>query len=131
MKPLLTFACLLCSVMAVAQNHNYDSVLRKMIEGNGLHLNNGTVVLTLAPPVNKVAPTERDANGRLLPGVHRLPQDGMPCVVPDTKDIAAIPNFYNGKVSVPYAGNTPHIPNPSIDKIKSFQYRIMPPANNK
>ncbi|MDB5206902.1 MAG: hypothetical protein JWR72_1977 [Flavisolibacter sp.] len=45
------------------------------------------------------------------PGVSRLPQDGMPCIVPDTKDIVAIPNAFKGKVSVPFAGNPPRIPN--------------------
>lgn len=27
-------------------------------------------------------------------GVYSLPQDGMPCIVPDTKNIAAIPNAF-------------------------------------
>lgn len=29
---------------------------------------------------------------KLQPDTHALPQDGMPCIVPDTKSIAAIPN---------------------------------------
>ena len=44
-------------------------------------------------------------------GVYRLLQDGMPCIVPDTKDIVAIPNAFKGKVSVPFAGNRQRIPN--------------------
>jgi len=45
-------------------------------------------------------------------GVYRLLQHGMPCIVPDTKDIVAIPNVFKGKASVPFVGKTPHIPNP-------------------
>jgi hypothetical protein len=51
-------------------------------------------------------------SGNLKPDVHRLPQDGMPCVVPDTKDIAAIPNVFKRKLSIPFTGNPPRIPNP-------------------
>lgn len=48
------------------------------------------------------------------PGVYKLPQDGMPCIVPDTKDIAAIPNAFKGTSAIPYTGNPPHIPNPAL-----------------
>ena len=41
------------------------------------------------------------------PGVHRLPQDGMPCIVPDTKDIAAIPNAAP-RVEVPFRSRIPN-----------------------
>ena len=47
------------------------------------------------------------------PGVYRLPQDGMPCVVPDTKDVAGIPNAWKGTIRTPYKGRKPTIPNPS------------------
>lgn len=50
------------------------------------------------------------------PGVYRLPKDGMPCVVPDTKDIAAIPNGWKGKTSVPYVSNEPRIPNLALSQ---------------
>lgn len=59
------------------------------------------------------------------PGVHRLPQDNMPCIVPDTKNIAAMPNAWKGAVKVPYRSNPPQIPNPALpiiiqtDKLKN------------
>ncbi len=56
----------------------------------------------------------------LKPGIHFLPLDGMPCLVPDTKDIAVIPNVWKGKVGVPFIGNSPQIPNPFL--IQSFRY---------
>jgi hypothetical protein len=46
------------------------------------------------------------------PGVHRLPQDGMLCILPDTKDLAVIPNFFNGKIVSPFRSNKHAIPNP-------------------
>jgi len=52
------------------------------------------------------------------PGVYRLPKDGMPCIVPDTKDIAAIPNGWKGTLRVPYKGKKPVIPNPSKPDIQ-------------
>jgi hypothetical protein len=44
------------------------------------------------------------------PGVYALPQDNMPCIVPDTKDIAAIPNAWL-RPSVPFRSA---IPNPGL-----------------
>ena len=45
------------------------------------------------------------------PGIYLL-KDGMPCLVPDTKDIAAIPNVWKGQVGTFYQSNEPQIPNP-------------------
>jgi len=53
------------------------------------------------------------------PGVYRMPQDGMPCVVPDTKEIAAMPNAWKGKLGMPYQGR---IPNPAVPR-KSYYYK--------
>jgi len=44
------------------------------------------------------------------PGVYFLPQDNMPCLVPDTKDIAMIPNGWPS-VQVPFKSA---IPNPGL-----------------
>lgn len=46
------------------------------------------------------------------PGIYYLPQDNMPCLVPDTKDIAAIPNAWPHP-SVPFKGT---IPNPGLQE---------------
>jgi hypothetical protein len=45
-----------------------------------------------------------------LPGVYNLPQDNMPCIVPDTKEIAAIPNVLTNK-EIPFISK---IPNPYL-----------------
>ena len=44
------------------------------------------------------------------PGVYHLPQDNMPCFVPDTKEIAAIPNAWPD-VQVPFQSK---MPNPGL-----------------
>lgn len=41
------------------------------------------------------------------PGVYSLPQDGMPCIVPDTNDIAAMPNAAKA-IAVPPANRIPN-----------------------
>jgi hypothetical protein len=57
-------------------------------------------------------------------GIYYLTQDNMPCIVPDTKDIAAIPNAWPNvqipfKTTIPNPGlqNTPLVPQLK-DKIK-------------
>lgn len=57
------------------------------------------------------------------PGVYRLPQDGMPCIVPDTKEVAAIPNGFKGKASIPFTGNPPRIPNPSTTQPFRYEHK--------
>ncbi|NTS43086.1 hypothetical protein HRG84_19530 [Flavisolibacter sp. BT320] len=47
------------------------------------------------------------------PGIHRLPQDGMPCIVPDMNATVAIPNTWRGEKKVPFRGAQPSIPNPA------------------
>jgi hypothetical protein len=46
------------------------------------------------------------------PGVHRLPQDKMPCLVPDMNASVAMPNLWKGEIKVPFQANPPQIPNP-------------------
>lgn len=41
------------------------------------------------------------------PGVYTLPQDGMPCIIPDTQSIAAIPNATKNS-QVPPANRIPN-----------------------
>ena len=46
------------------------------------------------------------------PGVHRLPQDNMPCIVPDMNATVAIPNTWKGEKKIPFRGAQPQMPNP-------------------
>ena len=53
------------------------------------------------------------------PGVYRLPQDNMPCIVPDSAKTVKIPNGWKGSLRVPYRSNPPRIPNLSKPPQKS------------
>jgi hypothetical protein len=45
------------------------------------------------------------------PGVYRLPQDNMPCIVPDSTKTVRMPNAWKGPKRIPYQSNPPRIPN--------------------
>jgi hypothetical protein len=49
-----------------------------------------------------------------------LPQDHMPCVVPDTNGLAKMPNAWTG-VTIPYAAPYHPIPNPGLPKVQLFK----------
>lgn len=52
-----------------------------------------------------------------------LPEDRMPCVVPDTTGIVKMPNAWNG-ATVPYRPQYHPIPNPSLPPL-SFKYNAL------
>jgi hypothetical protein len=52
-----------------------------------------------------------------------LPQDNMPCIVPDTSGIAKMPNSW-GTTAVPYVPQFHPIPNPALPKQRSFELKI-------
>jgi hypothetical protein len=47
------------------------------------------------------------------PGVYRLPQDNMPCIVPDSTKTVQMPNAWKGPKRIPYQSNPPRMPNVS------------------
>jgi len=109
MKLLLPIFFCLFSTAVFAQLT--DKELKKRIE-TFTEKNKGT---TYVPGV-KVLRVEKDTstklqgfiNGRRSPaGVYRLSQDGMPCLVPATSGIAAIPNAFPS-VSVPFKTTIPN-----------------------
>jgi hypothetical protein len=50
----------------------------------------------------------------LAPGVYQLPQDNLPCIVPDLTATAPMPNAFKEKINIPYVGVSPLIPNPAL-----------------
>lgn len=48
----------------------------------------------------------------MQPGVYRLP-GGMPCVVPDTRNLSPMPNGWRGPIVVPFSSGANRIPNPA------------------
>ena len=53
-----------------------------------------------------------------------LPQDNMPCIVPDTNGIAKMPNAWSG-TNLPYIPQYHPIPNPALPKTQSFKYNAL------
>jgi hypothetical protein len=115
MKPLLLLVLLGTTTAASAQNRKLDSLqraLRDRLIDKYQHMPNawgnpnsrvfrlkGHTDSTGAVPFARVKPQ--------VPGVYNLPQDGMPCVVPDTEGIAPIPNA-SPKVTVPFESTMPN-----------------------
>jgi len=62
------------------------------------------------------------------PGVYTLPQDGMPCIVPNTKDIAAMPNAFPQK-QLPKLGQIPNVTPFNGDQLKKNQQRFFAPPS--
>lgn len=52
-----------------------------------------------------------------------LPQDHMPCIVPNTSGIAAIPNAWKN-IDIPYVENYHPIPNPALPKVQPFKHDL-------
>ena len=52
--------------------------------------------------------------GNDKPGVYSLPQDNMPCIVPDTTKTVRVPNAWKGPIKRHYKSNPPRIPNLSV-----------------
>ena len=66
------------------------------------------------------------------PGLHRLPKDNMPCIVPDSDATVSIPNAWQGETTIPFRGRAPRIPNQSkrLKIAPSRPLLIFPQKNN-
>ena len=62
------------------------------------------------------------------PGVYALPQDNMPCVVPNTKDIAQIPNVMGLKSSVAFGQIPNATPQTGEELRQNFKRLYAPPG---
>ena len=119
MKPLLLIIFYMLSVGTMAQEWKPD-IPKELI-------------VTQRPGIQlHWTPQQRDSlikrfsigMAKMGSGIHYLPQDGMPCIVPDTEDIVAIPNAWS-KVEVPFIYK---IPNPALPNRPSV---IVPKDNTK
>jgi hypothetical protein len=120
MKLLLLLLSVVAAQAVVAQT-DFNELLRKTTgEWNRLH--------PAAPDMPNSFRYKPLYRGELLgttisprpaPGVHRLPQDGMPCVVPVTENIALIPNA-SPVVRLPFRSKMPNAFNgkPPVDATK-------------
>ena len=72
--------------------------------------NNGTVMIYLLRDSIRLT---LKSGKPLEPGVYRLP-GGMPCLVPDTRNLSPMPNGWRGPVLVPFTHGANRIPNPAL-----------------
>lgn len=87
-----------------------ESIRKRVEEDKARKMGPSHPLLKLEPP--------RVQQLRLLPeqpGVYALPQDGMPCIVPDTNGIAAMPNaaprMYPYRKDMPTRPHRKDVPN--------------------
>jgi len=99
MKQLLIIAFIFSSLATLAQTN--PRYFRRNAPVMLLHDSLGR--LTFSKPLKSPAP-----------GIYSMQQDGMPCIIPDTKEITPIPNAWKGAVTIPFSGN---IPNPAVPKV--------------
>ncbi len=95
-----------------AQNATVNKGSYSVSDSYNLRLSNNQQVVT-AFNDSTIVLQNLDLLKRKKPGVYRLPQDNMPCIVPDSTKTVQIPNAWKGPLRVPYKSNPPRIPNPS------------------
>jgi hypothetical protein len=106
MKKLLLVAFVLTAANLYSQEFQPD--LNKLIARSKLSsIKKDTSKPTLRHPFTLDLKMLAPKSFNREPGVHALPQDGMPCIVPDTKRIAAMPNAAT-KHRVPPANRIPN-----------------------
>ena len=109
MKLLLLFAFFALSQTAFSQI-DQDEVVKERLEELYREGQEGGKVRRYSLPLKPGGGYGQNLEsiGARKPGIYSLPQDRMPCIVPDTGSIVAIPNAFP-TVSVPF--NTTTIPN--------------------
>lgn len=114
MKSLLAFI-VCCAAFFVVRAQNPQTKLFEMRPGTSFQLKDGKYFIK---PLNDSSFVFNGPSFPInkKPGVYRLRQDGMPCIVPDTKDLAVMPNVFKGEIKVPYVAKPPRIPNAAIPK---------------
>ena len=93
MKVLLLLGVCAASFTASAQVTDKETLKKRVEEFNKKYKDGGMPNVPLFKP--KFQTQLASASPSLVPrkaGVHRLPQDGMPCMVPDVTEVAVIPN---------------------------------------
>jgi hypothetical protein len=108
--PLCLLFCTLAigATAQVVRNEDFNSQLRELLQKKNKSLNTvpGVIPNRLFPKSGTMAPLP--AAGNRKPGLYRLSQDHMPCIVPDTGELAIMPNAAP-KQGLPYKTGMPNI----------------------
>ena len=121
MKLLCPVILLLLSFKAYAQDKNIYQQLEKLLQERA---NQYKFYYGPADTFNLKAP---NAGTLPAPGVYSLPQDNMPCMVPDQNAVVQIPNAI--KPRIPYNSHIPNATPPNrtpSKKAKPFQKKWVP-----
>jgi hypothetical protein len=122
MKPLMLTALCILSVCVFAQS----SENRNQQSGDTLKNFKGSNPDVLPKQFQDYLQRKNAPNNLLANkqgNVMVLPQDHMPCIVPNTNGISKMPNAW-GTTSVPYVSQSGAIPNPALPKQQSFELKI-------
>lgn len=108
MKGLLLPVILFSGITAYAQSGG-DPLKQRMDEMRKKYGGRNLVVSPAHPLIKDSLPARRSLlpGYPATPGVHALPLDNMPCVVPDTKGIATLPNAFQ-KPLIPFRSSIPN-----------------------
>lgn len=127
MKQLLLSAFCVLSVCVFAQvpkkTNPYSLQLPdtlKKFKGN----NNEAFQQLLHDYFQKKQQPQNNLVGNRRGSIAILPQDHMPCIVPDINVAAKIPNAWSG-VTIPYMVPNNPIPNPALPKLRSFKMNTL------
>lgn len=113
----LFFACV-TSVVAHAQNNpgDFRKLKQQMAE---LNKPQGFSVGAVRPDTAKQLSDLAELWAKPAPGAYRLPQDNMPCLVPNPNATAPMPNAWQGESKLPFTAKPPRMPNPAKPLILS------------
>lgn len=104
MKLLILSGFCFCSFLGFSQTHQNEQLKTDATQNDSLYKRFQNFFRKQEFTVH--LPSEKNK-------IIALPQDHMPCIIPDTKDIAAIPNGWS-RVTIPYRSQYHPIPNPGL-----------------
>jgi hypothetical protein len=123
MKPLLLLLTFTTAAIA-AQAQEFEPDMQKLLKS---YIAKQKGKETFSAPNEKGFPAYKQGETH-KPGVYALPQDGMPCIVPSTAGIVAIPNAFSKK-EAPKLGQIPNAAPRTGDAFRKNQQRsFVPPA---
>ena len=107
MKPVLLLMMVFVFVSSSAQNFEVD--VPKLMKGSEIFKHFNGPVKKNEKGAAPSLPNYSMASGK-KPGISYLPLDHMPCIIPDTREIAPMPNAWSGDLP------NSDMPNPALPK---------------
>ena len=128
MKCLLLFVFMVCVATASAQQQKLQQQKKKELAITNKDFKGTNRKVFFSDTALNVPQAQRNIMAQRKPGIYALPLDGMPCIVPDTKSIVAIPNAFIKK-DLPKLGKIPNATPLTGDQLKKNQQRFYVPPS--